>query len=629
MTPPLLVPTPQRVTDFGGHSPWPSDNVFLPLEAALQPLGPALIRFLDQAKSLTSVEWRILPSNEKKTYPGSPHVFIAEDRSLPTEGYRLSLGANGISLFCRDWRGGFYALQTLRQLLIQFPDAYPHLEIEDAPALPHRGYMLDISRTRVPKTETLHALIDRLAGLKFNQLQLYIEHTFAFSGHGIVWGQASPLNADEIRALDTYAAERGIELVANFNSFGHFERWLRHPPYFRYAECPYGWRRPDGHGMAWGSTLAPTAESQAFLAELFQEYFPLFRSRLCNIGGDEPWELGTGKSRDRCEKEGKHAVYLDFLHGIVEKAAAHKERVQFWADIVLERPECVPDLDPRLIALVWGYEADHPLDEQAAHFAASGLPFYICPGTSSWNSFGTRLTNARANISAAGAAAKKHGAEGLLLTDWGDYGHHQPPIVSLAPILFAAQAAWAPEKPIEQPEAALGLLGLPEGASELAPFLFRLGAISEIFSFRPHNRMPLATLLNARHDQIPELSEHLATEELEAAERILSDLAADLDAITLTGAENEALREDLLVAIGLLGIAARRALLHRQPSRAPANRLREDYSVLIGRYECCWVRGHRIGGLRESASWLQNALDSVPSTPARRLAWPATAWRDV
>ena len=37
--------------------------------------------------------------------------------------------------------------------------------------------MLDISRDKVPTMATLFHLIDRLAGWKINQLQLYIEHT--------------------------------------------------------------------------------------------------------------------------------------------------------------------------------------------------------------------------------------------------------------------------------------------------------------------------------------------------------------------------------------------------------------------------------------------------------------------
>ena len=91
--------------------------------------------------------------------------------------------------------------------------------------------MLDISRNRVPTMDWLKELIDALALLHYNELQLYTEHTFAYQEHATVWEKASPMTAEEIREIDAYCRARGIELVPNQNSFAHLERWLRHAPY--------------------------------------------------------------------------------------------------------------------------------------------------------------------------------------------------------------------------------------------------------------------------------------------------------------------------------------------------------------------------------------------------------------
>ena len=66
--------------------------------------------------------------------------------------------------------------------------------------------MVDISRDKVPTTDSLKALIDRLASLKVNQVQLYSEHTFAYENHGVVHAQASPLDADGDHASSTPTA---------------------------------------------------------------------------------------------------------------------------------------------------------------------------------------------------------------------------------------------------------------------------------------------------------------------------------------------------------------------------------------------------------------------------------------
>ena len=103
--------------------------------------------------------------------------------------------------------------------------------------------MLDVSRCKVPTMETIFELIDLLSLLRFNELQLYIEHTLAFSAHKTVWQNFSPFSGAEIEEIDTYCKDREIELVPNLNSFGHFERWLRHKPYKKVAECPDGFVR--------------------------------------------------------------------------------------------------------------------------------------------------------------------------------------------------------------------------------------------------------------------------------------------------------------------------------------------------------------------------------------------------
>ena len=48
-------------------------------------------------------------------------------------------------------------------------------EIEDEPDFERRGYMLDISRGRKPKVETLKEFIEYLSEMKYNEFQIYIE----------------------------------------------------------------------------------------------------------------------------------------------------------------------------------------------------------------------------------------------------------------------------------------------------------------------------------------------------------------------------------------------------------------------------------------------------------------------
>ena len=156
-----------------------------------------------------------------------------------------------------------------------------------------RSYMLDVSRDRVPTLKTLREIVDLLARCRYNQFQLYTEHTFAYAAHPEVWEEADPLTPAEIRKLDAYCQMQGIELVANQNTFGHMERWLTLPRYNPLAKFPKGGAvTPWGAVKKFPTTLDPAKpESIALVESLFDELLPNFSSPLVNIGCDETFEI--------------------------------------------------------------------------------------------------------------------------------------------------------------------------------------------------------------------------------------------------------------------------------------------------------------------------------------------------
>lgn len=319
------------------------------------------------------------------------------------------------------------------------------VHIEDRPEFPIRGFMLDISRCKVPTRDSLARWVDWMAGFRFNHFQLYTEHAFAYSGHETVWRDASPVTAEDIHWLKVLCRERGIELVPNQNCFGHFERWIRHEGYRKFAESPDGFVTPWGDRRPVGSVLKPDVDSLSLVRGLLDELVPNFDSGFVNIGCDETFELGQGASRERCEREGMAKVYTDFLCQIMGHVTeVLGRRPMFWGDILMSHPEQIPRLPGDAVALEWGYEADHPFERDAKRFADAGLDFLLCPGTSSWNSFGGRTDNMVENLRAAGHHAKAQGALGLLLTDWGDNGHLQMEEVSALPLAWAGLQAWNP-----------------------------------------------------------------------------------------------------------------------------------------------------------------------------------------
>ena len=177
-------------------------------------------------------------------------IKVVRTNSAPDhpEGYALAISKNGIEISFRETGGLRAASATLRQLLRQYGRRLPCLKIRDWPDFARRGVMLDISRGRVPKLETLLDLAEKLADFKINELQLYTEHTFAYRKYKSVWQSWGALTGEEIRILDARCRELGIDLVPNQNSFGHLRYFLEDPKLKKLAEVVRALRSGDDAG---------------------------------------------------------------------------------------------------------------------------------------------------------------------------------------------------------------------------------------------------------------------------------------------------------------------------------------------------------------------------------------------
>ncbi|MGE4550329.1 MAG: family 20 glycosylhydrolase, partial [Opitutales bacterium] len=452
-------------------------------------------------------------------------------------------------------------------------------------------------------------LIDLLADLKYNELQLYLEHTFAFEGHEIVWEDASPLTAAEIKLLDERCRERFIELVPNLNSFGHFERWLRHEPYKGLAECPDGFRREEPFmERDHGTTLKPNEESLAFVDSLYAEYLPNFSSRRFNVGMDEPWELGQGWSQAQVKERGKQTVYLEHLDGIRKLVEKHGREMLFWADVLLEEPGNASGVPKTASPVIWAYEAEHPFDEQAHALASSGLSFYIAPGTATWRSFSGRLPNALVNVRSAVAAGLAHGASGILLTSWGDCGNHQPWPTFYPTLLQAAGLSW---NEASDPEAELVPL--------LDHFLFsnEKNAPSQVLLELGHLDLSLGPkIVNASlpwllafADQHEKLTTRLQSdhpiEKLTVGRERLALLRQSLDGLTGAPGKVGLAAEELILGVDLSAHALAHGLSLLGADSSDDLPSAEE---LPARYENLWLKRARPGGLPESRQLLDSAL---------------------
>ncbi len=616
----VLLPQPQRLhRPDGVHQLQPDRLIWLAGDTPGVLLRTG--RAVQEALATVGQRWELTAARGDDLSHIGAIVHVDPAQVPQAEGYHLTIAADQIRIVAHDAAGAFYAAMTLRQIARQYAGTgeLPCLRIEDWPDFPHRGVMLDISRDKVPTMETLYALVDMLAEWKVNQFQLYIEHTFAYRNHREVWEKASPMTGEQIMALDAYGRERYVELVPNQNSFGHMHRWLIHERYRHLAEAPDGWEPPWGDRRNEPFSLCPLEPgSIELIAELYDELLPHFSSRQFNVGCDETWDLGQGKSKQACEERGVGRVYLDFLLKIHDLVQKRGRTMQFWGDIIMHHPELIPELPGGIIALEWGYEADHPFAADGEQFAAAGVPFYVCPGTSSWNSIAGRTENAIGNLWNAAKNGLAHGAIGYLNTDWGDNGHWQHLPVSFLGFAYGAAVSWAaqPNRDIDLPRA-LDLHVFQDAASVMGRLAYDLGNAYQETGAIIHNSSALARIL--LHPERPVEEGRLiglTTEKLEHARSYIDQVMARLPEARMARPDAAQIADEFRNAAALLRHACKLGIARLQAeggeiARIPAEvrqELAEELEGILAEYRRLWLVRNRPGGLSDSVGRLEPLL---------------------
>ncbi|MDD3113465.1 MAG: family 20 glycosylhydrolase [Candidatus Izemoplasmatales bacterium] len=419
----MILPKPRKII--------PTDGAFL---------VPSLWKIaLIENDNLSNVVLDILFDWQKASLSEANLILGISRTILPIEGYRLSISPTKIIVEGADRLGVLHGLATLKQL-----DCHPTIDCQiifDDPELPVRGFLLDISRDMIPTLRSLKQLVRWLWLCKMNHLELYVE---GFSLELPLFPDLNvdhPLTMAEYLELEKYAEVFGVDLVPNMNTLGHMTEWLKLDKYRHLAECESGY-------LLFGypfppSTLNPTdPESSRLVKQMITPLVEKSKSGFFHLNADEPFELSQGKSKAVCEKKGLGCVYLDFLLPLFDWVQAHGKQPIIWGDVLANHPEVLSRFPQSVIVTDWGYDYDHDFETPVARYQAHHIPFLTAPGTSSWNSFASRRHDMLLSTVHAVKAAKNHDGLGILMTDWGDFSHPQPFIVSLHGLVFAAACSW-------------------------------------------------------------------------------------------------------------------------------------------------------------------------------------------
>ena len=303
LTPLSLIPYPQKVERLSGAFIWnPSVKIF-PGE-----FGNEVALFL------TGLPVEIRASLVDSEF--STQIKINIDQELAQEAYQLKILSQEMSITACDEVGVFYALQTLRQLIMaeyQIGSSQieiPAVHIMDAPCFLWRGFMLDEAR-HFQGMQTVKDLLDWMAYFKMNVFHWHLTedqgwrieikhyprlievwaHRSASQVSGFLGKKLNTLphsgfyTQQEIKEIVDYASARHIQVVPEIEMPGHAQAALAAYPLLGCTGGPYN---VSPHWGIHADIMCPgKSTTYEFLQNVLGEVIDLFPGQYIHTGGDE------------------------------------------------------------------------------------------------------------------------------------------------------------------------------------------------------------------------------------------------------------------------------------------------------------------------------------------------------
>ena len=223
-------------------------------------------------------------------------INIKNDKELALgvdESYELEIDEDVIKINADNSFGAMHALSTLVQMLEADESGYyfPCALINDQPRFQWRGLLIDVSRHFEP-VEVIKRNLDAMAAVKMNVFHWHLtdDHGFRIECKSLpklheLGSDGNYYTHEQIKDIVSYANDRGIRVVPEFDLPGHATAWLVGYPELASAPGPYTIERNWG---IFNPTFDPTNEKvYKFLETFFEEMSTLFPDKYWHIGGDE------------------------------------------------------------------------------------------------------------------------------------------------------------------------------------------------------------------------------------------------------------------------------------------------------------------------------------------------------
>ena len=291
------------------------------------------------------------------------------------------------------------------------------------------GVMLDCSRNAIMNVGAVKKFVDLLSIMGYNILQLYTEDTYEVKNEPYFGYLRGRYTAKEIKEIDRYAKEKGIELIPCIQTLAHLDCIFNCGDYYNINDID-------------NILLVDEPRTYVLIENIFATLAENFTTRKVCIGMDEAHHLGLGKYLHKHGYTDGYTLFLKHLQKVLAIAEKYGFKARMWSDMFFrlandgqyysdtdnissEKTKKIIEDVPKNVELVyWDYYHTQKQDYDKMLKAHKIFPnkAYFAGGIWTWTGYIPSNTFTLKSMLPALDACKEQGVESVIMTMWGDNG---------------------------------------------------------------------------------------------------------------------------------------------------------------------------------------------------------------